>query len=32
VDKEVTSTQSVGGEIHGGKHPKRKENSGPSRV
>ena len=31
VDKEVTSTQGVGGDVHGRKKPKkRKENSGPS--
>ena len=30
VDKEVTSTQSVGGDVHGRKKPKRKEISGPS--
>lgn len=31
VDKEVTSTQSVGGDIHGGKKPKEKdETAGPA--
>ena len=30
VDKEVTSTQSVGGDVHGRNKPKRKEISGPS--
>jgi len=30
VDKEVTSTRSVGGDAHGRKKPKRRKSSGPS--